>query len=461
MQIHLSTYPRRYTVSSDPLIIQFIIIIILTLINAFFAGSEMAMISVDKSHFIEEAEDGDLKAQKVLEILSEPSRFLSTIQVGITLAGFFNAALAATGLSDDFGLFLGSLGLPFPQGIGFVLIVLALSFITLVFGELVPKRFALRNPRAFTKASIGIIYFISMVLSPVVRFLSFSTNFILRLLGVDLSDIEEKVSREEIRSLIEVGQEQGIINATEKDMIDSVISFDDQQAEEIMTARTEVFAIDIDDPSEKYINDLLSLKFSRIPVYQDNPDDIIGILYLKDFFAQAFRKQSFHDINIRGLLRPAYFVPERKNISELFEEMQKDQIHMALLIDEYGGFSGLVTMEDLIEEIMGDIEDEYDHDQPDIQQSGPDTYRLNGSISIKEFNSATGAWINEESEDYDTIAGYLITKLDYVPNDGECPTLESDNVRFQILQVEDRRIKTIRAQILSPVSEDSDSLAEA
>lgn len=434
----------------DPIITQFLIIILLTLVNAFFAASEMAMVSVDKNQFTAEAEAGNRKAKKVIELLSEPSRFLSIIQVGITLAGFFNSASAALGLSDDLGQFLSAYGVPFAYDVAFALITLVLSYITLVFGELVPKRVTLQNPVAFTKASIGIIYFISKILKPVVRLLSLSTNLVLRILGVDLSNIEEQVSREEIRSLIEVGREQGVINATEKDMIDSVITFDDKQAEEIMTARTEVFAIDIDDPPEEYLTDLLSLKFSRIPVYQDNPDNILGILYLKDFFAQAYRKQDFSTVNLRGLLRPAHFVPERKNISDLFDDMQKSKIHMALLIDEYGGFSGIVTTEDLIEEIMGDIDDEYDHDQPDILQIGPNTYRINGSISIKEFNSESGANLDEESEDYDTVGGYLITKLDYIPDDGECPSLQADNVDFQILQVEDRRIKSVRVHILPP-----------
>lgn len=440
----------------SPILTQLIIIAILTLINAFFAAAEMAMVSVDKNQFSSQAEDGDKKAQRVLTLLSEPSRFLSTIQVGITLAGFFNSASAAIGLSGHLSAFLMRFGIPFASDLGFILITIILSYITLVFGELVPKRVALQNPERFAKLSIGVIAAIAAFLGPVVRFLSFSTNLTLRILGVDLSSIEEKVSREEIRSLIEVGQEQGVINPVEREMIDSVISFDDKQAEEIMTARTEVFMIDIEDPLDTYVSDLLNLKFSRIPVYEDNPDNIIGVLYLKDFFAEAYRKQSFTDVNIRGLLRPAFFVPERKNINDMFTEMQDDRRHMALLIDEYGGFSGVVTMEDLIEEIMGDIDDEYDHDEPDISQISDNVYQVNGSLSIKEFNNETHADIDEDSDDYDTVGGFIISQLDYIPRDGERPTVEYDNLVFNILRVEDKRIREVRVEIFPQVENTSD-----
>lgn len=440
----------------SPIFTQLIIIVILTLINAFFAAAEMAMVSVDKNQFAMRAENGDRKAAKVLAILDEPSRFLSTIQVGITLAGFFNSASAAMGLSGRLGGFIAQFGVPFAKDLAFIVITIILSYITLVFGELVPKRVALQNPERFSKLSIGVIAAIAAFLGPVVRFLSFSTNITLRLLGVDLTRIEEKVSREEIRSLIEVGQEQGVINPSEREMIDSVISFDDKQAEEIMTARTEVFMIDIEDPLSEFISEMLTLKFSRIPVFEDSPDNIIGILYIKDFLAQAYKKKSFEEVNIRGLLRPAYFVPERKNINDMFNEMQRERRHMAILIDEYGGFSGIVTMEDLIEEIMGDIDDEYDHDEPDIYAISEDVYHVNGSISIKEFNSETSAEIDEDSDDYDTIGGFIISKLDYIPNDGERPVVEQDNLIFNVLRVEEKRIKELRVEVLPVVSDDNE-----
>src|SRR5699024_8951640 len=206
------------------------------------------------------------------------------------------------------------------------------------------------------------------------------------------------ITLEEIKSMVEVGHEQGIINPTEREMIDSVISFDDKLAEEVMTARTEVFIIDVEDTIEEYLKDMLSLKHSRIPVCDGDADNIIGILYIKDFLLEAY-KVGFNNVNIRRILRPAYFIPERKNINELFTELQEGRKHMAILIDEYGGFSGIVTMEDLLEEIVGDIDDEYDHDEPDIRIIDKKSYMVKGSISIKELNSNLDTEFDEDSED--------------------------------------------------------------
>lgn len=219
--------------------------------------------------------------------------------------------------------------------------------------------------------------------------MSFSTNTVLRLFGISTEGVEEKVTLEEIRSIVEVGQEQGIINPSEKEMIDSVIGFDDKLAEEIMTARTEVFMIDLNDPLEEYITEMLELKYSRIPVYKDDLDNIQGILYLKDVLKEAYHV-GFDKIDINKILRPAYFIPERKNVNALFNDLQANRQHMAILIDEYGGFSGIVTMEDLIEEIMGDIDDEYDHDEPELKKIDDYTYIAKGAISIKDLNYNLG-----------------------------------------------------------------------
>ena len=302
-------------------------------------------------------------------LLEEPSRFLSTIQVGITFTGYFNSASAAIGISGTVGNFLVGLGVPAAVSvqIAVISVTLILAYITLVFGELVPKRIALQHKEEFSMFAVGPISFVAKIMKPFVSFLSFSTNGIMRLLGISTEGVEEKVTLEEIRSMVEVGQEQGVINPVEREMINSVIGFDDKLAEEIMTARTEVFMIDLEDPIDEYLAEMMELKYSRIPVYDGDVDDILGILYLKDFLLEAY-KIGFKNVDIRKILRPAYYIPERKNINDLFNELQEKKMHMAILIDEYGGFSGIVTMEDLIEEIVGDIDDEYDHDEPDIIQ---------------------------------------------------------------------------------------------
>lgn len=433
---------------ANPMTIHFILIIVLTLLNAFFAASEMAIVSIERSNLDSLAEEGHRRATKVLAILKEPSRFLSTVQIGITLASFFNVAIAARNITPTFAHFLEQYDCPWADQVAFILIVLFLCYLTLVFGEFVPKRMVVRSPEKFAFFAINIISPLAFLFAPLSKGLSLSTNTVLRLCGIDLTQMEERVTLESIRSMVEVGQEQGVINSIEREMIDSVISFDDKQAEEIMTARTEVFMIDIEDPLEDFVSQMLSLKFSRIPVYEDSPDNIIGILYLKDFLLSAYKHQSFDKVNIRGILRPAYFVPERKNINDLFHEMQSEHRHMALLIDEYGGFSGVVTMEDLIEEIMGDIDDEYDHDEPDIYRLNDNTYHVHGTISIKEFNSETGADIDEDSEDYDTIGGFIINTLDYIPENGDRPVVRTENMIFQVLKVSENRIKDIRVTIL-------------
>jgi len=421
---------------------QLFTILILTLINAFFAASEMAMISIDKRKLLNQAEEGNKKAKLLLKILKEPSRFLSTIQVGITFAGFLNSATAAVGLSAYLGDLLTKNNIPFGNNIAFIGVTIALAYITLVFGELVPKRIALNNAEKFSMFAIKTVNVVAKVFRPFVSFLSFSTNTVLRMLGISSTGVEEKITVEEIRSLVEVGQEQGVINSVEREMIDSVITFDDKLAEEIMTPRTEIFVIDLEDPIEEYLGQMLELKYSRIPVVEGDIDNIVGILYIKDFLLEAY-KVGFNNVNIRKILRPAYFIPERKNINDLFNDLQLGRRHMAVLIDEYGGFSGIVTMEDLIEEIVGDIDDEYDHDEPDIKQLERNVFLAKGAISMKELNSKTGTKFDEDSEDFDTLGGFLIDIIGYIPDDGKTEVVEFENVIFDIIEVNEKRIQQV------------------
>ncbi|MGM0396342.1 MAG: hemolysin family protein [Bacillota bacterium] len=419
-----------------------ILILVLTFINAFFAASEMAMVSVDRIKLQTRADSGDKKAKMLEGILKKPSRFLSTIQVGITLAGFFSSASAAVSISAVLGDSLDSLGVPFGQNLAFIGITLVLSYIMLVFGELVPKRIALRHSEEFAMFAVKPIALVAKIMHPFVTFLSISTNTVLRIFGISQEGVEAKVTLEEIGSMVEVGHEQGFINPVEREMIRSVITFDDKLAEEIMTARTEVFAIDVDDPPQEYIDEFLRLKHSRVPVFDGDVDNIIGVLYLKDYLLEAY-KRGFGNVDISEILRPAYFVPERKNINDLFLELKATRKHMAILIDEYGGFSGIVTMEDLIEEIVGDIDDEYDLDDPDVKLLEERMYLARGSVSIKELNSRAGLELDEGSEDYDTLGGFLIDQLGYIPDDGETPEITVDGTVFRIQRIDDKRIRSV------------------
>ena len=426
------------------LVSQFILILVLTLLNAFFASAEMAIVSVNRNRIKMLADDGNKKASLLVDLLEEPNKFLSTIQVGITLAGFFSSASAATGISEVIGASLSQLGIPYAQSISLVVITIILSYFTLVFGELVPKRIALQKSEQIAMLSVRPIVFVFKFAKPFVKLLSLSTNVLLRVIGMSDTDLEEKVSREEIKSLVDAGEEYGVINQIEKEMINSIFDFDDKLAKEVMTPRTEVYMINSQLPLS--IEELLEENYSRIPVYEGDMDNIIGILYLKDFLHEAYQV-GFENVDIKKLLHRPYFVPECKNIDQLFKELQKSKRHLAVLIDEYGGFSGIVTIEDLIEEVMGDINDEYDDDEPFIRKIDNDTYIVNGLISIKELNDKLHLNLDEETEDYDTLGGFLINQIDYIPSETEECMVEYENLLFKVECVKDKRIETVKIHI--------------
>ena len=426
------------------LVSQFILILVLTLLNAFFASAEMAIVSVNRNRIKMLADDGNKKASLLVDLLEEPNKFLSTIQVGITLAGFFSSASAATGISEVIGASLSQLGIPYAQSISLVVITIILSYFTLVFGELVPKRIALQKSEQIAMLSVRPIVFVFKFAKPFVKLLSLSTNVLLRVLGMSDTDLEEKVSREEIKSLVDAGEEYGVINQIEKEMINSIFDFDDKLAKEVMTPRTEVYMSNSQLPLS--IEELLEENYSRIPVYEGDMDNIIGILYLKDFLHEAYQV-GFENVDIKKLLHRPYFVPECKNIDQLFKELQKSKNHLAVLIDEYGGFSGIVTIEDLIEEVMGDINDEYDDDDPVIRKIDNDTYIVNGLISIKELNDKLQLNLDEETEDYDTLGGFLINQIDYIPSETEECMVEYENLVFKIECVKDKRIEMVKIHI--------------
>ena len=427
--------------SEGSLLLQFIVIIVLTGINAFFSGAEMSIVSVNKNKIKVMVEEGDKKAILLDNLLKEPSKFLSTIQVGITLASFFASASAATGLSQFLSVFLNKMKVPYSAQLSMIIVTFLLSYVTLVFGELIPKRVALRSSEKMALSSIGVIVFISKIFSPFVKFLTFSTNVVLTLLKLKEDNIEEKVSKEELRSLVEVGREHGIINEVEKEMIENIIVFDEKIAREIMIPRTKVFLIDRNTTVEELFETKEVGKYSRIPVYEEEADNIVGILLTKDLMMEAYKK-GFENINISEMVQEAYFVPETKNVNELFNEMQLEKKHIAILIDEYGGFSGIVTLEDLIEEVMGNIADEYDDEDLSIRQLSPNKYLISGDVSLNDLNDAFH--IELESKYYDTLSGLLIEKLGYIPEDDEkISPITIDGIEFKPQRVRDKKIEKI------------------
>lgn len=426
------------------LLVQITILVVLTLINSFFACAEMAMVSVNKNKIRKIADEGKESAKLVLRFLDEPTKFLSTIQVAITLAGFFSSAAAAAGLSAPVARILEKYNIAYGNQLSLILVTLVLSYFTLVFGELVPKRVALQKPEAISLICVKPVRMVARIASPFIKLLTFSTNLVTKPFGMKEGNTEEMLSREEIKSLVKEGQAHGVINQKEREMINSIMEFDDKSAKEIMTPRINVFAIDISRPKEEYIPELLEAKYTRIPVYEEEIDNIIGILFIKDFLKQAVIK-GFENIDLRTILRKPYLVPESKIARDLFRELQQSRKQIAVLIDEYGGFSGIVTMEDLVEEVMGDIEDEYDPESVKIKKLDENTYLIDGLVTIDELNNRLD--LDLYSENYDTISGYLIEEIGSIPQERDERVIEIDHLVFRLESVKHKRIDKVKLYI--------------
>lgn len=420
---------------------QIIILIVLTMINAFFSCAEMAMVSSNKSKIRRLAEDGSKSARLVQKFLEEPTKFLSTIQVAITLAGFFSSAAAASGLSHPLGTWLTEHNVPYSGQVALISVTLILSFFTLVFGELVPKKVALQKPEAISMFCVKPVKAVSRVASPFIKLLTLSTNLMTMPFGMKEGNTEEMLSREELISLVNEGQAHGVLNRKEKEMINSIMEFDEKVAKEIMTPRINVFAIDITAPQDDYLEELMKTKYTRIPVYEEDIDNIIGMLYIKDFLKEAVKK-GYMNVDVRSIMKKPYLVPESKIIRDLFRELQQSKKQIAVLIDEYGGFAGIVTMEDLVEEVMGDIEDEYDQVAFKIKKIDETTYIIDGLAAIDELNNKLD--LNLFSENYDTLSGYLIDHIGSIPQENDDRTIEIENLVFKIESVKHKRIDKVK-----------------
>lgn len=442
--------------SSDagPLWGQIILLAVLIAVNAYFAAAEMAIVSVNKNRIRTIAQEGNRKAEALLKLIDDPNKFLSAIQVVITLAGFLTSAEAAVSFSDDMGVFLESFGIPYGQEISVVIVTLILSFFTLVFGELFPKRLAMLHADAIAMGVVKPILFISAVFKPFVWLLSITVTIMLKICRQRTDVTYVEYSEDDIVSMLEAGQESGELKEEGKKMITGVFAFDDMLAYEVMTPRTDVFSIDINAPTEEYIDELMELRYSRIPVYEDDSDNIIGILYIKDYLIKA-REDGFDNVDFRSILRKPYFVPETKKIDSLFFELQTTKQHIAILIDEYGGFSGIVTMEDIIEEVMGDIDDEYDKEEPEIQKIDDMTYVMDGRMDLDDIDEELG--INLESDNSETIGGFIIDILGEIPDENDVgKEIDFENYRFRIDSIRERRIEQITMNIMTPDSGNGD-----
>ena len=419
-----------------------IVLVILILLNAYFAATEIAFISLNDSKIERDTKEGNKKAKQILKMLRSPSKFLATIQIGITLAGFLSSAFASDAFADKLAPILNNLvpaiSIDIWRGISIVIITIILSFFTLVFGELVPKRLAMKYYEKISYATIGVIRGISIITAPFVKLLTFSTNMVSKIFGVGEAE-EEVVTEEEIRMMIDEGEEKGTIERGEKQLLNNVFEFNDIIVSEIMTPRTDMYAIDINEDLKEQLDEIDKFKYSRIPVYDEDIDDIKGILFVKDILKPL---KDNKEINIKELMREPYFVPESKDIDELFKEMQQNKVQMAIAIDEYGGTAGLITMEDIIEELVGNIFDEYDDEEIEVKKIDDNTYILSGTVSSYELKKVFNIELPEG--DYETLSGYLLDKLGRIPDEDEHPIIEDENLTYRVEEMEDKRIKYVK-----------------
>lgn len=424
------------------MLIPILILIILTGLNAFFAASEIAFISLNDNKIDKQVKEGNKKAKQIQKMLENPSKFLSTIQIGITLAGFLSSAFASDTFADIMAPALNNvipLGLGVWKSISIILITIILSLFTIIFGELVPKRLAMKNYEKIAFGTIGIIRWISVITAPFVKLLTVTTNAISKLFGVSEND-EEIVTEEEIKMMVDQGEENGTIEEEEKELINNVFDFNDITVSEIMTHRTDIFAVDIDMNQEELLEAIIKdeCRHSRIPVYDETIDEIKGVLYVKDII-KNINKKTF---KIKNIMKEAYFVSQNKLINELFKELQRNKKHIAIIVDEYGGTAGIITMEDILEEIVGDIYDEYDEIDEEYEKIDDKTYMISGSMPIYDVNKLLETNIPEGY--YDTLSGYLQEELGRIPEEEENPIIETEELTFKIEEYEDKRIIKVK-----------------
>lgn len=426
---------------SQQIILQLILIVVLTMLNAFFASAEMALVSLNKNRVKSQAETGDKKAVMLAKLVDDPSKFLATIQVGITLAGFFSSASAATSIATRLESVFG--GSSFAKELSIIVVTIVLSYITLVFGELYPKRLALQKSEKIARVSVRPIMAVGVVLRPFVKFLSFSTDILVKLTRMEKNTDNEKMTREEMQLLIETGRRDGVIEVEELQMLRGVFEMDNKYAREVMVPRTDAFMVDAEIESEELCDELLSENFSRVPVYIDNQDSVLGILHMKDFFAEA-RKSGFENIDVKSLVKDAYFAQETMFIDDLLKNMQRTRNQMAILMDEYGGVAGIITVEDLLEEIVGEIDDENDVFSDEVKKINDTTFIVEGRMTLDDFNKMFH--VELPSRGVDTVAGFVLTLTGTIPEEDDKVVVEYGTLRFTVEEMNDARLVSVRVE---------------
>ena len=427
---------------SQSLLAQILLLVVLTLINAFLAASEIAVVSINKNRIEQKAEDGDKKAKKILKILENPTNFLSTIQVGITLVNILSGASLADSLAARLAPYIGTSTAA--RSMATFIVLAILTYVSIVFGELYPKRIAMNKSEEVAMFTSGVIRVLEVITKPFVWLLSASTNLLSRITPMTFDDEDSKMTRDEMRYML---ANEGVFEEDELEMLQGIFSLDTKVAREVMVPRTDAFMIDIHGDVKENLQRILSESYSRIPVYNEDKDKIIGILHTKTLLKAAY-EVGFDNLQLLPLMQEPLFVPETVFIDDLLYELKKTQNQMAILLDEYGGVVGLVTLEDLLEEILGEIDDESDEVETLYEVINENEYIIQGRMLIDEFNTVFNA--NLHMSDVDTMAGYLITALGVIPDENKKIPFEVDNFILTTEEVEGSRVLRIHVEVRNP-----------
>lgn len=428
--------------SDSPLIWLFLLQLVFIFFNALFACAEIAVITMNDNKLAKLAAAGDRRALRLARLTEQPSSFLATIQVGITLVNLLSSAVATENFSDRLVSWFLSVGVNIPVSIinvfSVAIITVALTYFTVLLGELIPKRLAMKKAEQIALGMSGLIYVVSRIFTPAVWLFTVSTNGLLRLLGIDPNAEDEENAEEEIRMILDAGEQKGTIQPDEREMIRNIFEFNDTTAGEIMTHRTEVTLLWLDETDEQWEQTISESRYSIYPICSDSPDDIVGILHAKDYYRL---KDKSRDEVMKKAVKPAYFVPESVLADVLFRNMKKTRNHFAVVVDEYGGMSGIITMNDLLEELVGDLEDDVSvpEELPLIERIDSKTWRIQGAAPLDEVSKQLGVLLPEE--EYETFGGLVFGILGNIPPDGSTPELEEFGLKIKVIEIRERRLE--------------------
>ncbi|NQJ22648.1 HlyC/CorC family transporter [Streptococcus suis] len=416
---------------SQTIHLQILLLLLLTLLNAFFSASEMALVSLNRSRVEQKAAEGEKKYIRLIQVLENPNNFLSTIQVGITFISILSGASLANDLGAVFAKWLGNSTTA--QTAGYWLALAMLTFVSIVLGELYPKRIAMNMKENLAVVTAPVIIFLGKIVSPFVWLLSAATNLISRITPMNFDDADEQMTRDEIEYILTKSEQT--LDAEEIEMLQGVFSLDELMAREVMVPRTDAFMVDIEDDTDTIMAAILKQNFSRIPVYDGDKDNIIGLIHTKKILSESF-SNGFDNLNIRRIMQEPLFVPETIFVDDLLKSLRNTQNQMAILLDEYGGVAGLVTLEDLLEEIVGEIDDETDKTEIFVRDIAENTYIVQGNMTLNDFNEHFDTEL--ESDDVDTIAGYYLTGVGTIPSQEEKVTFEVDSKDHHLVLINDK-----------------------